>query len=269
MKSLPSIWFALIVLALLAALTYWIDRTVQPPAPKRDGSTRHDPDYTVNNFFSSRADQSGNPRYGLSGVEMRHYPDDDTTELVHPLFKEFSLSKPTIQAQGDRGTVSSNGENVYFMDNVRVVRAATPQKGELTIVTEYLHITPEQGILKTDRPVTILQAPRTVANATGMELDKNERTLKLFNHVTVHYERPGAPLTPPLKIEQITGSRAKLAVPLATKNVRNEKTLAKPHTAKPHANTGKSAKKPEPRSGQSSTRLNKTRIRRHYGNPAH
>ncbi len=128
MRGLPAIWFALILLALLAALTLWIDRTVQPPAPKRDGSTRHDPDYTVSNFLSSKPDTEGNPRYSLAGSEMRHYPDNDTTELTRPFFKQYSSKKPTIQVQGERGLISPNGENVYFMDNVKVVRAATPQK---------------------------------------------------------------------------------------------------------------------------------------------
>lgn len=269
MRRFPAIWLALILLALLAALTFWIDRTVQPPAPKRDGSTRHDPDYTVNNFSSSRTDQFGNPRYGLSGAEMRHYPDDDTTELDHPLFTQFSMKKPTIQAQGVRGLLSSNGENVYFMDNVKVVRAATPQKGELTILTEYLHIIPEQGILKTDKPVTILQAPRTVAHATGMELDKEERTLKLFNRVKVHYERPDAPPAPPLKAEQVAGVKAKAAKPpqpgkkqgiRGTKNQRANSDKTK--TGKAKVDSPKT-KKPETKTGQS-----KTRVRRHYENTA-
>lgn len=260
MKSFHSIWFALIVLALLAALTYWIDRIVQPPAPKRDGSARHDVDYTVNNFSSSRADQFGNPRFALSGIEMRHYPDDDTTELEHPLFKEFSLNKPTIQAQADRGTVSSNGENVYFMDNVKVVRAATPQKGELTILTSYLHIIPEQGILKTDRPVTILQAPHSVAHATGMELDKEERTVKMFNHVTVHYERPGTPPAPPPKAKQVAGVKARAAKPAPPREEQSKQSTQSQHA---HSEKTKAAnpkaKKPETKTGRS-----KTRVRRHY-----
>jgi lipopolysaccharide export system protein LptC len=274
MRGFPAIWFALILLALLAALTLWIDHTVQPPAPKRDGSTRHDPDYTVNNFSATRADALGDPRYALAGTEMRHYPDDDTTELERPRFTQFSLKKPTIQAQGARGLVSSDGENVYFMDNVKVVRAATPQKGELTILTEYLHIIPEQSILKTDQPVTILQAPRTVVHATGMELDKKERTLKLFSRVKVHYERPVAPPAPPLKIEQVAGIKgkaAKAAQPGKTQNnqgtknqrAHSEKTVAdKTKAGKTKAGNTK-AKKPETKTGQS-----KTRVRRHYENTA-
>lgn len=146
MRGLPAIWFALIVLALLAALTLWIDRIVQPPTLKRDGSTRHDPDYIVNNFAINRTDIDGSPRYSLAGSDMRHYPDNDTTDILKPVFHQFSATRPTIQVQSERGQISPNGENVYFMDNVKLVRAATPQKGELTLLTDVLQAIPDQEI---------------------------------------------------------------------------------------------------------------------------
>lgn len=265
MKSLSSIWFALILLALLAGLTYWIDRTVQPPPPKRDGSTRHDPDYTVHNFLLTKPDRMGNPRYSLRAAEMRHYPDDDTTELAQPIFAHYSLRKPAIEVRSERGLVSPNGENVYFMDNVKVVRAATAQKGELTVLTEYLHVIPEQNVLKTDREVTILQAPRTVIRAVGMELYKNERILKLLNRVRVHYERPDAPPAPPLTIDQIGGAKGQVkAVASAGKPKPRAGTGARPtETAKAPKASATKAKKAAP-----TTKSSKTRIRRHYEKPA-
>ena len=274
MRGFPAIWFALLLLALLAALTVWIDHTVQPPPPKRDGSTRHDPDYIVSNFSSTRTDALGNPRHSLAGTEMRHYPDTETTELTQPFFTQYSLKKPAIQVQGERGLVTADGENVHFMDNVKVVRAATPQKGELTVLTEYLRVIPEQGLVQTDYPVTILQAPRTVVYATGMELYKKERILKLFNRVKVHYERPDAPPAPPLTIEQVVGEKGK-----PVESVQPDKQQSKPTVKKKRAltkksgadkmNTGKTkarkpkAKKPEPNAGKT-----KPRIRRHYANTA-
>jgi lipopolysaccharide export system protein LptC len=191
MYGRSAIWFPLALLALLAALTFWIDRAVQPPQPVRDGSTRHAPDYTVNNFSINKPDSEGNRRYTLAATEMKHFPDDDTTELLRPRFTQYSPRKPTMQIQSQRGRVSADGENVYFMDNVKLAREATPSKGELTVLTEYLHILPEQDIAATDRPVKILQAPSTVITANGMELNRKERTLKLFRHVRVHYARPG------------------------------------------------------------------------------
>ncbi len=100
MPMRSAIWFPLTLLAMLAALTFWIERTVQPPQPKRDGSSRHEVDYRMNNFTTTKSDSKGNPRHVLSAVELTHYPDDDSTHLVRPRFTQYSLRKPYTQIQG-------------------------------------------------------------------------------------------------------------------------------------------------------------------------
>lgn len=207
MKNVPAIWLGLLLLALLTVLSFWIDRAVQAPAPKRDGSTRHDPDYIVHNFSATRSDLNGNPRYDMAGDEMRHYPDDDSTDLVRPNYVIYSATKPATRVLSERGRISSNGENVYFMDNVKVVRAATADKGEMSVLTSYLHVIPDQGIAQTDRAVTILQAPRTVVTANSMFYDKKQGILNLRDKVRVHYVRPAATGGKALSIEQIAGNR--------------------------------------------------------------
>lgn len=257
MQVRSAIWFPLTLLALLAALTLWIDRTVQPVQPKRDGSSRHDVDYRMENFTTTKADGKGNPRYVLSAVELTHYPDDDSTQLVRPRFTQYAIGKPYTQIQGLRGQVSSNGENVYITDNVQVVRGAMPGRGKMTLLTDYLQIMPDQEIATTDRPVSILQEPRTLIRATGMEYNKKLRTLKLFNRVRVHYERPGsdAPALkapPALKPSQQV-KKSQMTAPAADlKQTGNlpvkKKAVKKKKTATPTA-------KRQPKTGQSTTRI--------------
>jgi lipopolysaccharide export system protein LptC len=180
-----------------------------------------------------------------------------------------------VQMQGGRGLVSSNGENVYFMDNVKVIRAATQSRGELTVLTAYLHIIPDQDFAQTDRPVTILQAPRTVIHANGMEFYKKERVLKLFNRVKAHYERPGTPSAPPLTAGQLIDKPVKA---VRSDKVRSgEAVLAKPDAGAMKSNGKKdriatvgspgsrlvAAGNTEIKTGRS-----KRRIRRHYANTA-
>lgn len=263
MQGRSAIWFPLTLLALLAALTFWIDRTVQPPQPKRDGSSRHDVDYRMNNFTTTKSDRAGVPRYVLSAIELRHYPDDDSTELVRPRFTQYAARKPYTQIQGQRGQVSSNGEDVYFMDNVIVERGAMPGRGKMTVLTEYLHLIPEQEMAVTDRPVSILQEPRTVIRATGMEYNKKQRVLKLFNRVRVHYERPGTD-APPLKAPPALPTAAK-ARPAAAQTTNLQQT-GKPSAAsksvkkKKAARTKAAAKtaQRQPTTGKTTTRIRRT-----------
>jgi lipopolysaccharide export system protein LptC len=167
-----AITFPLVLLILLALLTFWINRTVQPPLPKLDGSSRHDPDYIMSNFVTTQTDVNGDLRYKLAAVEMRHFPDDDTTELQRPRYTQFAIGKPYTEVQGLRGFVSSDGEEVQLFDDVKVTRQAFADKGEMTVETDYLNIRPNEDLVTTDRPVIIRQAPKTVIYATGMVYEK-------------------------------------------------------------------------------------------------
>lgn len=186
----PTILLPLVLLAILALLTFWIDYSVQAPEPKIDGSTRHDPDYILNNFITTRTDENGELRYRLTSAEMRHYPDDDTTELEKPQFERYELDKPFTTIEGQKGFVSSNGEKIEFIDDVKVVRQAFEGKGEMVVLTDRLELLPNEEMAITDRPVVITQEPKTVIHATGMIYDKKNKTVQLLNRVKAHYEKP-------------------------------------------------------------------------------
>jgi lipopolysaccharide export system protein LptC len=234
-----AITFPLVLLILLALLTFWINRTVQPPLPKLDGSSRHDPDYIMSNFVTTQTDVNGDLRYKLAAVEMRHFPDDDTTELQRPRYTQFAIGKPYTEVQGLRGFVSSDGEEVQLFDDVKVTRQAFADKGEMTVETDYLNIRPNEDLVTTDRPVIIRQAPKTVIYATGMVYEKKLKTVTLLNKVRAHYERPA-----------IAGNAAKNS---ASKNGTNKTS----QTSKKLATEQKALK-------QGKSNINDERIRRRY-----
>lgn len=185
-----TIIFPLVLLSTLALLTLWINQSVQPPAPRLDGSSRHDPDYIISNFVTTQTDANGELRYKLAATEMKHYPDDDTTNLQRPRYTQYAVNKPYTQVEGLRGYVSNNGEEVQIVDNVKVTRQAFEEKGEMTLETDYLNIRPNEELVQTKSPVVIRQAPKTVIYATGMIYEKKNKTLTLLNKVRAHYEKP-------------------------------------------------------------------------------
>lgn len=190
MLQRPAIFFPLILAGLLAIITYWVSQSVEQQSPRINGSNRHDPDYTMNNFVTTRTDKTGRLRYVLAATEMVHYPDDDSTVLQRPRFTQFTTNKPYTQIQSLRGYVSSDGEEIELVDDVKVVRQAWGEKGEMQVLTEKLVILPNQEIAKTNSPVVIKQAPKTVIHATGMVYDKKNQTVRLLKRVKVHYEKP-------------------------------------------------------------------------------
>ena len=192
MISRSALFFPIVLAIMLALLTFWISQTVEEQGPKLDGSNRHDPDYTMNNFVTTQTDAQGQLRYILAAAEMLHYPDDDSTVLQRPRFTQYTVNKPYTQIEALRGYISSNGEEVELVDNVKIVRQAFEGKGEMQVLSEKLWIYPQQDLVKTDAPVTIKQAPKTVITAVGMVYDKKAQTVTLLNRVKVHYEKPSA-----------------------------------------------------------------------------
>ncbi len=189
MNSRLLIWVPLLMLLLLAALTWWLDSKVQPLTPKRDGSSRHDPDYIVENFTATRMNKDGTPRYILSAKKMVHYPDDDTTHLESPVFRHIDGGKPEINITANTGLLTSGSEDAYFTGNVKVVREARDNDPELRAFTSFLHIIPDQDLAKTDKPVTLTD-PHSIVTAVGLELNSDTRVLKLLSNVKGHYDNP-------------------------------------------------------------------------------
>ena len=181
--------FPVVLLALLAALTFWLDRLVQPAPAPRDGSTRHDPDYIVENFTATRMGPAGAPRYQLQAKRMLHYPDDDTTHLENPHFLSFADKQPEITIVADTALLSNEGRTVDFNGNVRTVRAPAENRSELVLTTEHLRVIPDDNIARTDGPVTIVDA-NTKLTAVGLELDDKAKTVKLMSKVRGSYVRP-------------------------------------------------------------------------------
>ncbi|MEE9331947.1 MAG: LPS export ABC transporter periplasmic protein LptC [Methylophilaceae bacterium] len=190
MLNRTAIIFPLVLAGLMALLTFWIYQTVEQQGPKLDGSNRHDPDYIMENFVTTQTDAMGKLRYILAAAKMTHYPDNDSTVLEQPKFTQFSADKPYTKIEGLSANVSSDGEEIEVLDNVIVVRQAFAGKGEMQVLTDKLTIFPNKDLAKTDRPVVIKQAPKTVIHATGMIYDKNKKTLQLFKRVNAHYEKP-------------------------------------------------------------------------------
>jgi lipopolysaccharide export system protein LptC len=181
-------WFPLALLAALAALTVWLDRAIQPPAPTPNAAARHDPDYIVDNLTAVRMAPDGKIKDTLFAVKMTHYPDDDSTELAQPKFVSHAADRAPVTITAEAALLSSKGEEIHFHRGVHVTRAPYDNKSELQ--TDYLLVIPDENIARTDRPVRITDA-NTVVDAVGLELNNETRILKLFSKVKGIYHDSG------------------------------------------------------------------------------
>ncbi|MCC6533176.1 MAG: LPS export ABC transporter periplasmic protein LptC [Burkholderiales bacterium] len=178
--------FPLLLIAVLAALSFWLERTVQGPSAPRDGSARHDPDYIVENLVAMRMGPDGVRVHQLEAKRMLHYPDDDTTHLEHPRLLKFDSNALSMRISATSARVSKEGKTVDFIDDVTAVRIASGNRSELTLTTDFLHVLPDEDLALTDRPVTIVDA-NTQVRAVGLELNNKAKTLKLLSNVRGSY----------------------------------------------------------------------------------
>ncbi len=143
----------------------------------------------MEDFSALRMGPDGLPQHSLAAVKLEHFPDDDTSHLTRPHFIAMNAEKPPVHILAQKGLVSSDGEEVYFTQDVEVKREAGAGKDWLTVSTDYLHITPDRDIARTHKAVTI-KTPSALITATGMEFNNRTQKIKLLSRVKGHYENP-------------------------------------------------------------------------------
>ena len=182
-------WFPIFLLAVLAAVTFWLDRIVQPVAGPRV-TANDEPDYFVDGLSAVRMDQKGRVQHTLRAQKMTHYPDNDLTVLVEPKFVTYGDGHAPVTVTSRNARMSGKGDNVIFEDEVRVVRAPYANRTELVVETNYLQVIPDDHIARTDKPVTIRDATGVVV-ASGLELNSETRVLKLHGRVKGTFQGVG------------------------------------------------------------------------------
>jgi LPS export ABC transporter protein LptC len=124
---------------------------------------------------------------------MMHYPDDESTLLTAPRFVSYgSSAQVAMTVTASEAVVSSNGDHVYFQDDVRVTRAAHAGGSELVMRTTFLHVVPDHHVARTDRTVSISDDTMTVS-AVGLDMNSETRVIKLLSSVRGTYDLARAP----------------------------------------------------------------------------
>jgi lipopolysaccharide export system protein LptC len=183
-------WSPVVLLACLAALTYWLDAQVQAPPQHPDGSKRHAPDIFIDNFRGESYDPDGRLRQSLGAKRAQHYADDDTIDFATPTMSLTEPDQPRIVVTANSGSLSGDHETVHLKGDVHATREAdtsaaredAQQAGPITVLADTLTVVPKEGRATTDGPVTI-EEPRGIIHAVGMEFDNQAHTLKLKSAV--------------------------------------------------------------------------------------
>jgi lipopolysaccharide export system protein LptC len=165
MKHSISTIFPLLIMLMLAALTFWLKEATQADGAS-NSAQRHDPDFFVENFVVNRFNAQGKLQNTLRSPKMRHFPDDDTTAIDFPDMEYFSERPTRITANS--GWTNKDGKEVILTDNVVINRTGLLNAPATVITTTQMTAYPDDEIARTDKPVVITQG-KTVVHGIGLE----------------------------------------------------------------------------------------------------
>ena len=172
-------WFPIGVLALLVALTFWLNNRIQPPGAKNDGSSRHDPDLIVENFTARKLGPDGNVRYTLVADRMMHYPDDDSSVLDKVAFEGVNPGQPRVVATSDHGQLLEGSDKVIMEGNVVINSEATAASPAWTLTTPRLMLQPDDNLAHSESGVTIRNKDGGVVTADSFVMDTETRIVTM------------------------------------------------------------------------------------------
>ncbi|MDP2810640.1 MAG: LPS export ABC transporter periplasmic protein LptC [Rhodocyclaceae bacterium] len=191
MKDRAASLFPLVMLLLLAALTFWLNRVIQGDNPR--GPQRHDADYWVERFEVRRFDADGKLQHTLAADKLLHYPDDDTTIVTTPHLTYHQ--QPPTEIFARMGYIGRDGKEVDLVDTVRVIRrGATGNSPPTVLETKTLKVFPDDEKGHSNDPVTITQG-KSVMHGSGLDIDNKSGITVLRGRVTgtLHRNRTETP----------------------------------------------------------------------------
>jgi lipopolysaccharide export system protein LptC len=114
-------------LLLLAIGSWWLTRTVTVPDKVFDGKSRHDPDYTIENFSVTVMGERGQRRYTLSAVHLIHYGDDGSSNLEQPYLIQYREGSVPIHTRADKGWMPKDTREILLEGNAVSARGRDPR----------------------------------------------------------------------------------------------------------------------------------------------
>jgi len=190
MANKLSTIFVLLLILIIALITYWLKAEVEKELLVKDKNNASGPEFYLKSFNSIQTKKNGDVKFILSAKNMEQFDYAEYANLKKPLFTRYKNSKPHSFIKSNNGRVINSGDKYLFTDNVILTRVKTKTKREMRLFTDQLDILPKIDIVLTKKPVKIIQEPNIEIYGVGMKYDNKEGVVKLLSNVKVHYGKP-------------------------------------------------------------------------------
>lgn len=189
LRDLLSTYLPLLLMLLLAALTWWLVRMTPVPLAARTAEpSSQAPDYTLGDVELVRYRGDGSLMARIRARELRHYPVGDRLEL-DAAWVLADHPDGALLAQAERAVVTEEGQRVRLEGDVRLSRAATATQEAFEARTRLLEVDTQSGRAWTDEPVQLIQGELR-AQAAGLDYDQSGSRLQLKGPIRAQLPAP-------------------------------------------------------------------------------
>lgn len=180
--------FPIGLLLVLAALSYWLAVVSEAEPTDIGGRFRHDPDTIIRQFDGISYDEQGNRKAGLRGVELRHYPDDESSVIQQPYLRRFVANAEPSTVNANQAVVNSDGSEVDLTGNVRAFRPPQNGKSAITLTAPHMRVLVDEERARTPGFARIQQGSSWISG-TGFDADNVTEVFNFHSNVTGSYKR--------------------------------------------------------------------------------
>jgi lipopolysaccharide export system protein LptC len=185
--DLASAYLPLVMMAVLAAGTWWLVRNAPPlAAPRPVAVQRHEPDYVMTRFIVQRFAADGTLRTQIEGDVLRHFADDDTLEIDAARIRAIGDNGTVTLASARRALSNGDGSEVQLLGDARVMRPASGKEEAVEFRSEFLHAFRNIEQVRSHLPVVVTTGG-SVVRAEGMVYDNLARVVDLKGRSTATF----------------------------------------------------------------------------------
>ncbi len=180
-------FLAKLLLPLLAIVTLWLlfSEDTSTKTTEQNVISRTS-DYAMSNFTMTVMDDQGKPSRIITGKEMAHYPEDDSTDITYPTAEILEEGKDSWLISSNKGYTQGKGEDILLSGNVIITQKNTK---EIELRTEKLNLDTVHDTAYTDLAVTI-KSPHGTTDSVGLHSSLQEKTINLHSRVKGYYDAP-------------------------------------------------------------------------------
>ncbi len=180
-------FIAKVLLPILAIISIWLLSGENDDENTLIGNEhRRTSDYSMTDFTLTVMDGLGTPSRIITGEEMAHYPDNDSTEILFPIARVIEQGKDNWIMSSNKGITFGKGEVITLTGNVVITRQ---NNNEIEVRTEKLILDTLHNTAYTDQFVSI-KSPYGDMESVGLHASLDDKMINLHSRVKGHYDAP-------------------------------------------------------------------------------